>query len=211
VAIAKLFEGFGSVVLEETLAVSVITVPDAVPPITVTTTVNVVEAPTANEGFVHEIEMPVHVQPPVPDVLAAETKVVFAGSASVNASVLAVLGPLFVMTTVYVMLLPASTGLGEATFVIVRLAVFAAPTIVRTVAVLFARFGSFVPDVTDTVSAICVPVTVPPFTCTTTVNVVVPEAPVGTSASVQVITPVPFTAGVAQLQPAAPAPAIAMD
>jgi len=60
--------------------------------------------------------------------------------------------------------LPASTGLGAPAFVIAKLAVVAAPTIVSTVAELLARFGSFVPDVAEIVSVICVPVAVPTFT-----------------------------------------------
>jgi hypothetical protein len=87
-------------VLEETLAVEVMTVPEGVVPITVTITVNVVDAFSAKDGFVHEIETSEHVQPPVPPVAVAETKVVLAGSASVKATVLDVLGPLFVTTTV---------------------------------------------------------------------------------------------------------------
>src|SRR5271154_7373980 len=98
------------------------------------------------------------------------------------------------------MVLPANTGLGVPTFVTARLAVVAAPTIVSTVAELFVSVGSFVPEVTESVSVICVPVAVPRLTVTTTVNVVTPDAPEGTSASLQVITP----AVVAQLQPAAP-------
>ena len=107
--------------------------------------------------------------------------------------------------------MPARTGLGAPALVIARLAVVAAPTIVSTVAELFARLGSLVPVVADIVSVICVPDAVAAFTWTATVNVAAPDAPDGTLAFVQVITPVPPTAGVAQLQPAAPAPVIAMD
>ena len=45
-----------------------------------------------------------------------------------------------------------------------RSALFAAPTMVRTLAVLFTRLGSLVPDETETVSRICVPFTVPGIT-----------------------------------------------
>src|SRR5579872_997867 len=98
------------------------------------------------------------------------------------------------------MSVPAVTGLGVAEFVIVRSAeLVAAPTIVRTVAELFARFGSLVPDAMETVSAIWVPVGGPGFTFTATVNDAAPAAPSGTSGFVQLITPVPFTAGVVQV------------
>jgi hypothetical protein len=107
--------------------------------------------------------------------------------------------------------LPASTGLGEPTLVISKLAVFAAPTMVKTVAELFVSIGSLVSDVAEIVSAICVPVAVPPLTFTTTVNVVAPGAPTGMSALVQLMTPVPLRAGLEQLHPAAPAPEITID
>ena len=96
VTVAKLFVGLGSVVAAETVAVSVIDVP----PVTVTTTVNVVDAPDAKAPIVQEIDVFGHVQPDVPEVAVAETNVVFAGSASVNATVLAGPGPLLVTTTV---------------------------------------------------------------------------------------------------------------
>jgi hypothetical protein len=92
-----------------------------------------------------------------------------------------------------------------------RLSVPVTPTIVCTVAELLARFGSLVFEVAEIVSVICVPFAVPAFTCATTVKVAAPLAPDGMSASVQVITPDAPTAGVAQDQPAAPAPEMAMD
>ena len=48
----------------------------------------------------------------------------------------------------------AITGFGKPTLVTARFAVFAAPTIVSTVAELFARFGSFVSEVAEIVSVI---------------------------------------------------------
>ena len=101
-----------------------------------------------------------------------------------------------------------TTGFGVPEFVTDRFAVPVAPTIVRTVAELLARFGSFVPEVAETVSAICVPVGVAAATVTTTVKVAAPEAPGATSGFVQVITP-PDGAG--QVQPADPAPETTMD
>ena len=57
-AVAALFVGSGSVVLDDTFAVLVITVPEGVVGFTFTTTLNVVEAPAANVGIVEEIEPP---------------------------------------------------------------------------------------------------------------------------------------------------------
>src|ERR1039457_7686792 len=95
-----LFDGFGSVVAADTVAVSVMIVPEGVAAPTFTTTVNVVDAPEANVGIVQEIDEPEQVQPAVPEVAATDTNEVFAGRASVNAPVLDVPGPLFVTTTV---------------------------------------------------------------------------------------------------------------
>ncbi|HEY2544444.1 MAG TPA: hypothetical protein VGI46_00110, partial [Candidatus Acidoferrum sp.] len=53
VAVAELLFGFGSVVVEETFAVSEMTVPEAVPALTVSTTVKVVEAPEASVALEH--------------------------------------------------------------------------------------------------------------------------------------------------------------
>ena len=131
VAVAELLLGFGSVVVEETLAVSVITVPEAVPEFTVKTTANVAEEPEASVAF-EQVSVPPtteQVQPVVGDGVA-ETNVVFAGMASLKATVLAAAAPLFLTTTVYVMLLPAITGLGESVFVIERSAVVDKPTVV---------------------------------------------------------------------------------
>ena len=60
--------------------------------------------------------------------------------------------------------MPACTGLGVADIVTTRSALVAAPTMVSTLAVLFARLGSLVPDETEAVSRICVPLTVPGIT-----------------------------------------------
>ena len=74
VAVAELLFGLGSVVAEETFAVSVMNVPEGVPEFTVTTTVKVVEAPGATVGF-EQVSVPLataHVQPVAGDG-AAET------------------------------------------------------------------------------------------------------------------------------------------
>jgi hypothetical protein len=130
-AVAALLFGFGSVVVEATFAVSVITVPAAVPAFTVTTTVNVVEAPEARVAF-EQVRVPLtteQLQPAAGDGVA-ETNVVLAGMASLKATLLAMATPLFMITTVYVMLFPAITGFGVAVFVIERSAVVDEPTVV---------------------------------------------------------------------------------
>lgn len=101
VAVAELLFGFGSVVAVETFAVLVMTVPAAVPAFTVTTTVIVVEAPAAISGFEHVSVPPDTLQvQPAAGTGVAETKVVFAGIASVTATVLDGAAPLFVTTMV---------------------------------------------------------------------------------------------------------------
>src|ERR1700676_4242983 len=99
------------------------------------------------------------------------------------------------------MLFPASTGLGVAELLMDRSDEDAEPTVVWTVAVLLARFGSLVPEVASIVSVITVPTAVPALTCTTRVNV--PAARLATSGLVQLMLPVPLTAGGGQVQPAA--------
>jgi hypothetical protein len=203
VAVALLLFGFGSVVEEDTFAVSVIGVPEAVPAFTVTTTVNVVEAPEARVAF-EQVSVPLTTEQlhPAAGTGVVETNVVFMGIASLRATVVAVAAPLFVTTTVYVMLFPATTGLGDAVFVIERSAVVADPTVVCTVAELFARFGSLFPAVTFTTSVITVPTGTPVFTATPTVKVV--DAAFATSGLVHEIVPVPPTLGVVQFQPEPP-------
>src|ERR1700730_8986907 len=98
------------------------------------------------------------------------------------------------------MLFPASTGLGVAELVMDRSAPVAEPTVICTVAVLFARFGSLVPEVASMVLVITVPTAVPALTFTASVNV--PVAALATSGLVQLMLPVPLTAGVEQAQPA---------
>src|SRR5271155_2408359 len=89
------------------------------------------------------------------------------------------------------MLLPATTVGEPAVFVSVTKAeLVAAPTTVLTVAELFARLGSLVPDEIFAVSTICVPNAVAALTIVTNVNVPVPLAPLGRSGSVQVMFPV---------------------
>jgi hypothetical protein len=95
--------------------------------------------------------------------------------------------PVFVTTCVYVILLFGVTGFGEAALLTERSACAVVPTIVFTVALLFAPFGSATAELTLAVSVMTVPFAVPVFTFTTTVNV---DVPGGRSAIEQVIVPV---------------------
>lgn len=202
-AVALLLEGFESGVAVEVLAVSEITVPEAVPDATFTTSVNVDVAPGASVPIVHVTFPPepglgqLHTVP----VCANEKNVVFVGTVSLNVTVVAAEGPWFVTVMTYVMLFPACTGFGEAALVTTMFAVLAAATSVTTVAVLFARFGSLDPDDTESVSVICVPLTVAGDTCTTSVKV--PTAPFATSGFVQPMFPDAPTAGVVHDHPGA--------
>jgi hypothetical protein len=104
-AVALLLAGFVSVVLVAAVAVLLIVVPVGTPAFALTTMVNVAEALAAKEATVKEI-VPV---PPAggvvavnvgPEVCVSDTKVVFAGTASVKDTVWASLGPLLVRVTV---------------------------------------------------------------------------------------------------------------
>src|SRR5277367_1439803 len=100
VAVAELLLGFGSVVVAETFAVLVMTVPEAVPELTVSTTEKLAAAPEASVALEH-VSVPLtteHVQPVAGDGVA-ETNVVLAGIASLNATVDAAAAPLFLTTT----------------------------------------------------------------------------------------------------------------
>jgi|ERR1700730_17328685 hypothetical protein len=101
VAVALLLLGFGSVVVEETLAVTAIDVPEAVPAITFSTTVNVVEAPAGSVGFEQpRVPLTTEQVQPAAGKAVAETNVIVAGIASLKATLLAVAAPLFVTLTV---------------------------------------------------------------------------------------------------------------
>src|SRR5438309_728729 len=110
-----------------------------------------------------------------------------------------VAGPVLVTFCVYVTLLPAATEPADAVFVVTRFDCVAVATTSLAVALLLPRFGSVTADVTLAVSLICVPAAVPAFTFSTTVKV---EDPGAKLAFVQLMAPVPFTAGVVQDQPA---------
>src|SRR5215471_1554732 len=99
-----------------------------------------------------------------------ETKVVFVGVASANVPFVIAEEPVLVTTCVYVMLLPACTGLGDATFVTERFGP-EVPTIVVTTAVLLAGIGSRTEELTVADPVITAPFAVPFATLTTYVNV----------------------------------------
>jgi len=105
-----------------TVTVSLITVPLAVPATTCTTSVTVPLVPAGAEAPVHEIAPAeptggvVHV---VPGGAEIDSNTVFGGVFSVSDGLLAVPPPTFVAVCVYVILFPAITGSGEATFVTV--------------------------------------------------------------------------------------------
>lgn len=95
-------------------------------------------------------------------------------------------------------MLPAGSEVGDAEFVVIRSASVAVATTSAATAVLFAPLGSVVEELTMTVLLIAVPAAVPAFTFTASVKLAVPGAKL---ASVQVMRPVPPTAGVMQSQP----------
>ena len=141
-AVAVLFPGVGSVVVDETLAVFV---SDAACAGEVTMIVMVgAVAPVASVGLVQVTDtLPafVHVHP----VPVAETKVTPAGRVSVTESPAPSEGPLFTTTSEYEMPAPATTVAGPD-FVIARSA--EAVTVVFAVAVLLPATGSLVVDET---------------------------------------------------------------
>ena len=107
VVLDRLLFGFGSVVDDDTLAALTIEVPDAVPAGTLTTIVNVVEAPEVIEASEHETR-PVaptagvlHPVQAVPDC-ANDANVTLVGSESTKIFEAAAAGPLFFTTIEYV-------------------------------------------------------------------------------------------------------------
>ena len=159
-AVALLFEGLGSVTDEEPISVSVITVPVAVPAFTFATRVNEAAEPAARLAMLQLI-VPVAPTAGVEQLhaagLASETKVVLVGIASVKVTVVAAAGPLFVNDCVYVILAPGATVDGAAELVTAMSAEAGLATRVFTVAVLFARLLSLIPELTESVSLMVVP------------------------------------------------------
>lgn len=142
-ALAVLLAEFGSLTEELTVAVFVMTVPFAVPVLTFVISEKVAAVPPAIFNAVHTT-LPVlptgGVVQVQPAGTAMETNVVFAGTASTSVALSAALGPLLVTTCVYVMLLPAVTGSGEAMLVMLRSAV--ETTLATSVALSFDRLIS---------------------------------------------------------------------
>jgi len=170
-AVAVLFEVFGSVMEELTVAVSLIAVPAAVPAFTRTVYVIV-----ADPGAKLELEQVrvTTLQLHVP-VAVSVCAVVLAGRVSVRFAFVAVLGPLFVTTCVYVIVLFACTGTGLGLLVTERSAVLA--TSVVTVTLLLLEFGSAVVEETEAVCVRFVPDATVEGTVTTKVRVAVVFAP----------------------------------
>src|SRR5207253_202763 len=113
------------------------------------------DAPAATLGFVQITGGGTGQLHPAGGVI--DTNVVFAGVASLKVAPVAATDPVLVTTCVYVMLLPANTGFGDAAFVTDRSAPAVTPTTVLTVAVLFAGLASLADELTDAVAVITVP------------------------------------------------------
>jgi hypothetical protein len=129
-----------------------------------------------------------------------ETNVVFAGVASENVAVVAAAEPVLVTTWVYVILLPATTGLGDAESVTVNSPPEVVPTTVEAEAVLLAELGSLAEELTAAVSVMIVPFAVPAVTLVTSEKVA--AVPPLKLKSVQTMLPVPPAPGVTHVQPA---------
>jgi hypothetical protein len=111
--VAVLFAAVGSDTAEPTVMELTITVPGAVPALTVKINVKLDVALAAIDGLVQDtvVAPTTQVQPAG---TVSEEKVVFAGIVSTAVTLVAVAGPLLVTTAVYVILAPASTGFGES-------------------------------------------------------------------------------------------------
>src|SRR6267154_392393 len=151
-AVALFVAKFGTMLVADTVAVSAIFVPNAVPAFTCRTKVKLAVPLTARLAIVQVI-VPV---PPtggtVPQAQPAggviDWKVVFGGVFCVKLTVVAAAGPLLVTLCVYVTLLPDTTESGEPEFVATRSACVASATTSFAVALLFTAFGSLVEELT---------------------------------------------------------------
>jgi hypothetical protein len=92
--------------------------------------------------------------------------------------------------------------LGVAVFTIAISALLALATRTKALAVFELMLGTMLPAVAVSVSVIFVPEGVPALTCNTRLKLAVLAEPVASVAIVQVIAPVPPTAGVAHDHPA---------
>lgn len=203
-AVALLVVEPGTMLVVFAVAVSAMFVPGAVPAFTCKTRVKLAVAFRARLLVSVQVMLPV---PPMAGVThdhpagkAIDWKFMFGGVLCVNVGgVLVAAGPSLVTLCVYVTLLPAATELGAATLITTRSDCPAVATTSAAVALLFAKLGSVVEELTVTVSLIAVPGRVPAVTFTPTVNVPAPGAKLG---SVQVIAPAEPTAGVTHDHPA---------
>jgi hypothetical protein len=178
--------------------VSVMIVPAAVPAVTVTTTGNVLVEPGATLGLVQLMD-PVVVQVHPAGTGLSELNVVLTGIASVNVAVVQLLGPLLVTTCVYVIVLPAATGLGLPLFVTAKSQ--SALTFVMTVVVLLLKLGSLVVGSWETEELAVIDETAT-VDATLTTTMMAADAPEATLGLVQFTLPVAPTAGVVHDQPA---------
>ena len=172
------------------------------PALTLTTTVKTAVSPAATVAL-EKTTLPVaptggdeKVQP-TPAVAVAETKVVFAGTASVTVTVWPSLGPLLTKLTVYVMFEPATTGSGESVLVTERSAWVL--TMEAAIAVLFPAFGSVVEPAAVAEFVTVAPLGAPALTLTTTVKTAV--SPAATVALEKTTLPVAPTGGDEKVQP----------
>src|SRR5271155_1948161 len=195
VEVDVLLATFTSFVVGAIFAVFEITVPDAVPAFTFTTSGSCAVVP---DGIAAPEQTPPvpgqQLIAPVPPTAgsvvqvapagsASETKVVLAGTVSVKVTLLAELGPLFAKFSRKVMLFPGVTGFGEAELVTLKSYWPAEATVTVTVELLLEGFGSGVLVAVPAVLVITVPDAVPAATVTTRVKVVLP--PDGNDAMVQ--------------------------
>lgn len=187
----------------------VMIVPGGVVGFTLTTNGKLTDAFTAMVWPIFRVQVNVPVPPTAitgrhvqPAGVGKETRVVFAGIASVKVAFVAAIGPLFRTAWVYVILLPSETGLGVAVEVTAKSTWPAEATVMMPVAELFVGLGSGVEEETLAVPATCVPEGVAAFTFKIIGNEAL--APPGMVAPVvlQKSRPVPPAAGVVQVHPA---------
>jgi hypothetical protein len=154
VTVLALLAGFGSDVVDDTVAVLLMFVPLGVPAF-IATTIEYVSLPP--DGRSAPLAGPVR--------CVSETSVVFGGAVSAKVAATAVSGPLLATMIEYVTLVPATADAGP---ILVTERSEEAVTVVFTTLWLFAATGSGVVDDTLAVFVIVVP-TEPAFTVTTSV------------------------------------------
>lgn len=193
-AVAALLDALGSVVVELSDAVLLMTVPPGVVAPSLTSSEMLTVAPGST---MPTLQVTVVVPEHDPAAGVTETNVVFAGTTSVIDTFGAFDGPLFVTGMAYVMFVPSVAVAGAILDTPTSAAVV---TVVVAVAVLLAAFGSAVADATAAEFATAVPLAALGLTRTTKVKVA--EAPFAKEPVVAVTFPVPPTGGVVVVQPA---------